>query len=506
MQATIDHAIFTLLGLCLTFAAHALIRARRISHGLPLWGWLLALLLIGLGVAISATGWPDQLATKISPRRIELLVVLGLIMLVVAIGTLTTYARAYLTQQKNERALILAREAQALDVSNIKNQFLANMSHEIRTPLTAILGYAELLHTRELDENDRYVHANTIHRNAEHLLDLINDILDLSKIEAGRMAIVPQPTDLKLAFADVTELLRWKASEKGISLTTELARDLPATITVDALRFRQILVNIIGNAVKFTQVGSVRVHAARGEGNTLRIAVADTGVGIPREQLPILFDRFQQGDASMTRRFGGTGLGLAISKKLAGMMGGDIHVASTLGEGSTFTITIMAPPCEAATHALPTPPQPQPASSPAGAGELPLSGLRILYAEDGPDNQRLISLLLRKGGAEVTVVEHGLLLVDMMIRASREGQAFDLVLSDMQMPEMDGYAATRRLRELGFTTPILALTAHAMSGEREKCMDAGCTGFLTKPIDRAALIKACAIAVPKVPKVTSKAA
>lgn len=468
-----------------------------------------------LGVDIDAHAWTQQTAFR---RRKAIAGAGLLVMLVISAGLLVALTRQSVEHERAGRALVESRQAAIDQVARAKSQFLATISHEIRTPLTAILGFSELLHARDLDENDRYAYANTIHRNAEHLLELINDILDLSKIEVGRMTIAPQPTDLRLLLADVVELLRWRAGEKGVHLASEFASGMPQWVLVDALRVRQILVNIVGNAVKFTEEGGVRVLVSEGDPGQLRIDVIDTGVGIPPEVLPALFDRFQQGDASMSRRFGGTGLGLAISRKLARMMSGDIVVQSAPGEGSTFTITLHAPACAAPQGERLTrgpvavaPPAPEPVAqlqpalatistsagtiAGASATNLPLTGLRIVYAEDGPDNQRLISLLLRKAGAQVTVVEHGLLLVDSMIRATREGQAFDLVLTDMQMPEMDGYAATRRLRELGFTTPILALTAHAMSGEKEKCLAAGCSGFLTKPIDRTTLVNACANAV-----------
>jgi len=405
-----------------------------------------------------------------------------------------------------------------------KSDFLANMSHEIRTPMTAILGYAELLLNEEGLEKapaHRRQAFETIHRNGKHLLGLINDILDLSKVEAGKMQIEPircSPCEL---LADVVSLMRVRATAKHLKLDIDMAGPLPETIVTDPLRLRQVLVNLVGNAIKFTDQGEVRiaarlttwgaaVSAARaGEtpapqaaraGETpapqavLRFDVTDTGIGMSEEQIGKLFQAFSQVDSSSTRKFGGTGLGLCISKRLTEAMGGKIEVHSTPGKGSTFSVTIDPGPLKgipmiqnAQEFLRVRPPTPTVATQ----GEIKLFG-RVLLAEDGPDNQRFIAFVLKKAGAEVTLAENGQIAYDEAMAAVAQGTPFDVILMDMQMPVMDGYEATRQLREQGYTGPILALTAHTMAEDRQKCLDAGCDDFASKPIDLQVLLSTVA--------------
>jgi PAS domain S-box-containing protein len=398
-----------------------------------------------------------------------------------------------------------AAQVQAEAASRAKSEFLANMSHEIRTPMTAIMGYADLLAEdveRGVTHGDRLATIETIKRNGEHLLSIINDILDISKIEADKMTVETIEMSPEQIVQDVLSLMRVKAEAKGIRFEAEFSTAIPCTIYSDPTRLRQILVNLVGNAIKFTEVGEVRlrVSAVEEEGSRLKFEVIDTGIGLHRTQLSKLFNSFEQADASTTRRFGGSGLGLRISKRLAEMLGGDITVSSEFGRGSTFTVTIALKPMEGATFITPdvSAVASEPKHAVAGQKESSLAGMRILLAEDGPDNQRLISFHLRKAGAEVQVAENGRLAVEALTSdgtldgALRDPLPFDLIITDIQMPEMDGYRATRLLRSKGCQLPILALTAHAMSGDSEKCLAAGCTSHLTKPIDKQQLIQSCA--------------
>jgi PAS domain S-box-containing protein len=384
----------------------------------------------------------------------------------------------------------------AESATRAKSAFLANMSHEIRTPMTAILGYADLLLNEEGLEKapqDRRQNLETIKRNGEHLLGLINDILDLSKVEAGKMEIEPTRCSPFELLAEVVSLMRVRAEAKQLNLELELAGPLPETVLADPLRLRQVLVNLVGNAIKFTDQGEVRITARLiGDGDLprLRFDVTDTGIGMNEEQAGKLFQPFTQVDNSSARKFGGTGLGLCISKRLAEALGGDIQVCSSPGKGSTFSVTIDPGPLNGirwiqnAQEALLVRP---PSTTAATQDKIELHG-RVLLAEDGPDNQRLISFLLKKAGADVTLAENGQLAYDEALAAREAGQPFDVILMDMQMPVMDGYTATRELRSHGYTGPIVALTAHAMAEDRQKCLDAGCDDFATKPIDRQKLL------------------
>jgi len=400
-------------------------------------------------------------------------------------GELETH-RATLEQKVAERTIELeAARNDAQRANRSKSAFLANMSHEIRTPMTAILGYADLLLDEEmqLGEEPRRL-LEIVRRNGGHLLDVLNDILDLSKIEAGRLEVELIPTSLVHIVSEIASLMRVRADEKGIALEVSFATPIPSEVLSDPTRIRQAVVNLLGNAIKFTERGSVKLRVSYDpEHEGAQIEVRDTGIGIAPEKHANLFRAFEQADSSITRRFGGTGLGLAITKRIAILLGGDCTVESESGQGSAFSFTLKAKPTpgsrllqvfgEAELHGE--------ARRPSGAEER--IHARILLAEDGPDNQRLISMMLRKAGAEVSVVENGQMALE---RAA--GESFDLILMDMAMPVMDGYTAARSLRARGVATPIVALTAHALAGEREKCLGAGCDAYLTKPIDRFALL------------------
>ncbi|MEA1952032.1 MAG: ATP-binding protein, partial [Planctomycetota bacterium] len=399
---------------------------------------------------------------------------------------------------QNVVALESANEAleefsQAAEAANrSKSEFLANMSHEIRTPMTAILGYANIM----LEENvgrATQEHVRIIKRNGQYLLQLINDILDLSKIEAGKLEVERITCSPTKVVADVASLMRVRTEAKGLPLEIEYSGAIPETILSDPTRLRQILINLVGNAVKFTETGSVRLLTRLVQSTSkppcLQFDVIDTGIGMTTEQASKLFQPFTQADTSTTRKFGGTGLGLTISKRLAEMLGGDIAISSEPGKGSTFSVTVETGPLEGVTMLENVAETVAQSRQKVKASTTPTVKLdcRILLAEDGPDNQRLISFVLKKAGAQVTLAENGLIAHDEALAAREAGNPFDIILMDMQMPVMDGYTATRNLRNADYSGPIIALTANAMAGDDEKCRDAGCDDYATKPIDRAKL-------------------
>ncbi len=385
-------------------------------------------------------------------------------------------------KERTERELRRAAE----EASRAKTFFLANISHEIRTPMTAILGYAELLKADDLAPAERADYAETIRRNGDHLLAVIGDILDLSKIEAGQFTIEPVEMSVADVVRDVVRLLGVRAVSQGIQLSHVIEGDLArAPVRSDPVRIRQVLLNIVGNAVKFTQEGGVRVMvSARPEGERVQfeVGVHDTGPGIPAELLPRLFEPFWQSDASHTRRHGGTGLGLAISQRLAVLLGGGIEAASEPGRGSVFTFRFLADPAGSVDAGRPL------ASIGARAtGHGPLAGRSILLVEDSVDSQRILSVLLTLAGADVAVASDGLSAV------SRFDGTYcpDLVLMDIQMPVMDGIEAVTRIRAKGYRGRIVALTAAALGPERERALAAGCEAVCVKPISRSELLELC---------------
>ncbi|MCY2973117.1 MAG: PAS domain S-box protein [Planctomycetota bacterium] len=409
--------------------------------------------------------------------------------------------RADITDLKNA-------QKQAESASLAKSEFLANMSHEIRTPMTAILGFADILaqesNPKQFPKQFEYV--NTIKRNGEHLISIINDILDLSKIEAEKMIVEQIDTDLIKIVNDVLSLMHSKADAKGLKLEANFLTSIPKTIQSDPTRLRQILDNLVGNAIKFTASGGVTIEVGMADDNDNEIAlsVVDTGIGIKPEPLGRLFGNFEQADASTTRNFGGSGLGLRISRKLSELLGGGLTVASEEGKGSKFTARIKAnvadgtPMLEFPRDAIQLPPRASlNFSIAADPNRRILAGIRVLLAEDGVDNQRLISFYLRKAGAIVQFADNGKIAVQLMTSdGTLDGPLtdplpFDLILSDIQMPEMDGLTSTQLLRSKGCKIPMLALTAHAMNTDAKKCLSAGCNAHLTKPIDPNLLISTC---------------
>jgi signal transduction histidine kinase len=396
-------------------------------------------------------------------------------------------------EDEAQQALLAMRDA-ATQANRAKSLFVANVSHEIRTPMTAILGYTDVLAEPGLDENERRDAIETLRRNGRQLLALVNDMLDLSRIEAGKLAVRSREVSPISVAQQVVALLRERARAKGLVLDLELAGDLPRAVWTDAVRLQQILVNLVGNAIKFTEQGSVRVAVSLEAGDPaarLRFDVIDSGIGIAPADRERIFEPFSQVDASESRRYGGTGLGLTISSRLAHDLGGELALSSEPGRGSVFSLLLpLREPTPAEREAAPASgaPAEAPARGATHAAAPPLLRGRVLVAEDGADNQRLIARLLGRAGLEVEIAADGRLAVDRTLGAEREGRPFDAVLMDMQMPELDGYAATRALRDGGYTRPIIALSAHAMHEDRERCFTAGCDAFAPKPIDRLQLL------------------
>jgi len=436
-----------------------------------------------------------------------------LITLLAGMASFYVLSRQAIAARELQAKLAIKQAEQFDELSRAKSAFLANMSHEIRTPLTAILGFADVLTGPECDQDERIANATTIRRNSEHLLAVINDLLDYSKIESGKFTIEKLSCSPFQLVEEAIEMLHVRAKEKDIKLEVQYDLPLPESIQADPVRLKQIILNLVGNAVKFTHTGGVTVRMSMhdgGAGKQLQLDVIDTGIGLSREQSSRLFVPFQQADNSTSRKFGGSGLGLVISRHFAHMMGGDISVASEKGKGSTFTLEIDPGNVASARmireqHDIPSFRKPRDWSKELAPKEVNIPA-RILLAEDGPDNQRLIAYLLRKVGADVTIVGNGRLAFETALEAWRAGRGFDIVLIDMQMPEMDGYEATGSLRKAGYDLPILALTAHALMGEREKCIKAGCDDFLTKPLNKAVMMETIARHFDRLRRASRKAA
>jgi two-component system sensor kinase len=361
----------------------------------------------------------------------------------------------------------------AESANRAKSEFLANVSHEIRSPLGAILGFADLQLDPAVAHEDAVEWARVIRRNGEKLLAIVNDVLDLSKIEAGKLTVEGRRFELAGELHEVIVLLRHSAEAKGVALRVETASSVPRTVSTDPLRFRQILTNLIGNAIKFTAVGAVTVRVGR-DGGKIRVDVADTGVGIAADNAQRLFQPFVQADGTTTRKFGGTGLGLTLSRRLASLLGGDVQLRQSVpGQGSVFSFTF--DPALAPTTSRSLEKEARQADS-GGRREKPLAAKRVLVIEDAEDNQTYLQRVLVGAGAEVEVAPDGEKGVEKALSS-----AYDAILMDMQMPNMDGFEATHLLRERGLTTPIIAITASAMPEDRTRCLNIGCSDYVSKP-------------------------
>ncbi len=413
----------------------------------------------------------------------------------VSYGLISRSVRYAYERKQIEIQLERAKE-EALAANRAKSEFLAQMSHEIRSPLTAILGFADNLLEPQLQPDEVVAAAETIKRNGQHVLEIVNDILDISKIESRRFEVEQLDCSPAQIILDVLEVLQPRARGKGLKLELDWTPGVPATITSDPVRVKQILLNLVSNAIKFTKEGEVRIgvhlveHVSQRPSDILlQFTVSDTGMGMSPEHQQRLFVAYQQGGSWVSRTYGGTGLGLSISRELARKLGGDITVESEPDQGSRFAVTVKTGPLEGVQR-LNSPDESEAQNGPRSTTRMTNIRLssRILLAEDGPDNRRLISYLLCKAGAEVTLAEDGEQAVRLTLAADAEGLPFDLILMDMIMPGMDGMQATRALREAGLTLPIIALTANAMSGVRQQCLAAGCDDFATKPIDRSTLL------------------
>ncbi|MEO0400502.1 MAG: ATP-binding protein [Pseudomonadota bacterium] len=392
-------------------------------------------------------------------------------------------ASIFLAFEKLERTAERARKAE-----QAKTQFLANMSHELRTPLNGVLGLTQSLHATPLNADQRHL-LTTIEKSGDSLLAILNDILDLSKIDAGRVELTDSPFCLRKLVGDIGDVWRETAREKGLLLDLAVDDAVPARLLGDDVRIRQVITNLVSNALKFTEKGGVTVSAYRDDGDvtsSVVIAVSDTGPGLPPESLAKIFQPFEQGDPDTTRKFGGTGLGLSICRNLAHIMGGDIDIRSEVGRGSTFEFRFPLLAADA-------PASPLDAETPEAPASL--EGLKILIVEDNQVNQMVVERLLEGLGASYDTANNG---EEAIVRLTAEGAAYDAVLMDKHMPILDGVDATRRLRAMegAFATlPIIACTADAMNGEREQLLDTGFTDFIAKPIRQEMLARIVSAAV-----------
>ncbi|RLT96026.1 response regulator [Ketobacter sp.] len=418
--------------------------------------------------------------------------------LALSAGAVDYLVKSYLTQSRLARAIRYAvarrdteqerlERLKAESENRAKTEFLAHLSHELRTPLSSILGYTDLMLRQA--QGQQVQQLGVIKRNGHHLLSLLNDVLDLSKIEAGKLEMESHPVDLQRLLSDVYQLLRVRADDKNIALRFELPPTLPEEVKTDPTRLRQILLNLLGNAIKFTHEGEVRLLVSVEEQtpvSSLRCQVMDTGVGIGPDFLPHLFKPFSQAPGTDSNNREGTGLGLAISRQLAQRMGGDIQVASTPGQGSVFTLEVMVELPEAvAWRSFDL----QTVESATQPRQLPTLQARILIADDVEDLRVMLGQILSTMSIDTAFAENGEQAVAQVLAAEQEGAAFDLVLMDVQMPKLNGLEATAQLRQGGYDKPIIALTAATMEGERDRCLQAGCSDYLSKPVDESALVK-----------------
>ncbi|HLO41380.1 MAG TPA: ATP-binding protein [Phycisphaerales bacterium] len=436
---------------------------------LVFWSWKFAFSLGEFRVSFEARRYQRELHETLKNREIEL---------------------ERLVSLRTQELEAARREADAANVA--KSAFLANMSHEIRTPMTAILGFSELLRSEDLSDQEKGEYLELVRRHGEHLLAIINDILDLSKIEAGELKLESIPCDPAQIVRDVCASLRHVTAAKGVELVAHVQAGFPETVRSDPTRLRQILLNLVGNSTKFTSRGSIDVvcgatHTEDGRW-LLSLAVRDTGIGMTGEQMSSLFRPFTQADASTTRKFGGTGLGLAISRHIALALGGTLRVSSEPGIGSTFTLEIPAGAAEGEAVVSGS------ARSTGGRTRFRSSD-RVLIADDAPDIRRLVTYVLEKAGATVECVADGVEAVEMIAREHAAGRDYSLVLMDVDMPRLDGITAAKELRSRGINVPLIAITAHAMATDVARSLACGFDAHLPKPVNRDVLVSACLRAI-----------
>ncbi|MFK7994913.1 MAG: ATP-binding protein [Granulosicoccus sp.] len=393
-----------------------------------------------------------------------------------------------ITQLEKQEVLLRDSMEVAEQANNAKSTFLSTMSHEIRTPMTAILGFTEVLRRgKHQSDSERQEYLATIANSGQHLLELINDVLDLSKVESGAMDIEQLPCDCATIANDVISVMRSKADEKNIGLELDLLSSLPSQIITDPSRFRQILINLVGNAIKFTDAGQVSIKLCTGtlvgaSKPCIHIDVQDSGIGMTPDQQSRIFDAFSQADSSIARRFGGTGLGLSISRQLTQAMQGELSVSSTEGEGSTFRVTL---PFNTEDYQLLAPDVIRESLSTFSEKEhtvWDINTARVLVVDDGAENRQLLKIVLGDLGLDVVLASNGLEGVNTLFKEEQEG-SFDVVLMDIQMPIMDGYEAATQMRKRGATLPVVALTANAMKGFEKDVLAAGFSHYMVKPID-----------------------
>ncbi len=396
------------------------------------------------------------------------------------LNILDDYSEEKVNMENTQRAVLNILEdyseakEKAVESTKLKEAFLANMSHEIRTPLNAIIGFSDILSKGVLAEKEKE-YVTTIKTAGESLLTIINDILDISKIEAGMMTFEEHTFSVKEIFKSLQVLLMGKAKEKGLELMFNCDADVPNSLFGDPTRLTQIIINLVGNAIKFTQKGeitvSVEILKSENEITSLEFTVKDTGIGIPKDKLEHIFERFRQAESHITRKYGGTGLGLSIAKQLIELQGGALSVRSELKEGSVFSFFI---PYKKAMHILPVP-----EATGRKFNMAALSDVNILLVEDNPLNVKLILSLFSEYNLKLQVAENGSVGIEKLKESK-----FDIVLMDMEMPVMNGYeAATIIRKDLSDKIPIIAMTAHAMAGERERCLSLGMNDYISKPIN-----------------------
>ncbi len=407
---------------------------------------------------------------------------------------LCAFARDITQRKEVERTLKRAKR-NAEEANRAKSRFLANMSHEIRTPITAVMGYTDMLMKESHLTEDATNWARRLKHNAEHLLALINDSLDLSKIEAGELTVAPRPCDPMDALREIELTMSPFAENKNLAFHFDLPDQMPRRIHTDPTRLKQILINLLSNAIKFTERGHVTLHVSTTiEDNQWRIhyAVEDTGIGIPSDKLEQVFQPFTQVHETETRHFGGTGLGLDISKRLANLLQGDIRVTSQKGIGSTFTLSILGGPARSTdlqpVNMTTRSSKRKPKAQADHAGSL--DHQHILVVDDNPDNLKIVQFILADSGATLVTAQNGREALDAVIAADADHQPYDIILLDMQMPVLDGFETARRLRRRGLRIPIIALTAYAMTDDQERCLAAGCDAHVAKPIDPETLYQA----------------